>query len=151
MKWIEAKPLAKIIKRNIKNFVWKNIVCQFGIPKIIITNNTRQLDNDGFKLFYLDLTISNHFSLPGHPLVNGQVEITNRTILRNLKTSLERSKGEWVEDLPSVLQAYHTTSRIPMGQILYSLVYGIESVISMEIGMPSFRTMNFGRRATKQN
>ena len=49
-KWIEAEPLAKITKRNAKNFVWKNIVCQFGIPKAIITNDAKQFDNNRFKL-----------------------------------------------------------------------------------------------------
>ena len=40
-KWIEVEPLAKINKRNAKNFVWKNIVCQLGIPKFIISDNAR--------------------------------------------------------------------------------------------------------------
>ena len=51
IKWIEAKHLAKIIERNTNNFVWKNIVRRFGIPKVIISNNAKQFDNDGFKLF----------------------------------------------------------------------------------------------------
>ena len=36
-------------------------------------------------------------------------------------------------------------NRIPMGETPYSLVYGTESVILVEIGMPSFRTMNFNK------
>ena len=84
-KWIEAKPLSKITERNTKNFIWKNIICWFGISKVIISNNARQFDNDGFKLFYSNLAISHHFSSLGHPQANCQVEVTNRTILRNLK------------------------------------------------------------------
>ncbi|GFZ05223.1 hypothetical protein Acr_17g0007950 [Actinidia rufa] len=96
---------------------------QFGIPKVIISNNARQFDNDKFRLFCSDLAISHHFFSPGHPQANGQVEVTNRTILRNLKARLERSKSEWAEDLPSILWAYHTTSRIPMGETPYSMVF----------------------------
>ncbi|GFZ18321.1 hypothetical protein Acr_27g0000600 [Actinidia rufa] len=58
---------------------------RFGIPKVIISDNARQFDNDRFRLFCSDLAISHHFSSPGHPQANGQVEVTNRTILRNLK------------------------------------------------------------------
>ncbi|GFY96586.1 hypothetical protein Acr_11g0008920 [Actinidia rufa] len=76
---------------------------KFGIPKVIISDNARQFDNDRFRLFCSDLAISHHFSSPGHPQANGQVEVTNRTILRNLKARLERSKSEWAEDLPSIL------------------------------------------------
>ncbi|GKD98793.1 reverse transcriptase domain-containing protein [Tanacetum coccineum] len=34
-KWIEAKPLAKTAGREVKKFVWDNIVCRYGLPKII--------------------------------------------------------------------------------------------------------------------
>ncbi|GFY95589.1 hypothetical protein Acr_10g0009740 [Actinidia rufa] len=148
-KWIEAQPLAKITEKNTRNFVWKHLVCRFGIPKVIISNNTRQFDNDKFRLFCSDLAISHHFSSPGHPQANGQVEVTNRTILRNLKARLERLKSEWAEHLPSVLWAYHTTSRIPTGETPYSMVFGTESVIPVEIGMPSFRTSNFDKESNE--
>ena len=51
-KWVEAEPLAKIMQQNVKNFVWKNIVCRFGVPKVLITNNGRQFDNTLFRDFY---------------------------------------------------------------------------------------------------
>ena len=66
-KWIEDEPFAKITKRNTRNFIWKSIVCRFGIPKVIILDNVKQFDNDGFKIFYSDLAISHHFSSLGHP------------------------------------------------------------------------------------
>ncbi|GFS38889.1 hypothetical protein Acr_00g0059990 [Actinidia rufa] len=144
-KWIEAQPLTKITEKNTRDFVWKHLVCRFGVPKVIISDNARQFDNDRFRLFCSDLAISHHFSSPGHPQANGQVEITNRTILRNLKARLDRSKGEWAENLPSILWAYHTTSRIPTGETPYSMVFGTESVIPVEIGMPSFRVLNFDK------
>ncbi|GFY97519.1 hypothetical protein Acr_12g0000600 [Actinidia rufa] len=61
--------------------------------RVIISNNVRQFNNDGFKQLYSDLAISHHFSSPGHPQANSQVEVTNRIILRNLKTRLENFKG----------------------------------------------------------
>ena len=41
-KWAEAQPLAIITKSKIQNFVWKNIVYRFGIPRMIISDNGRQ-------------------------------------------------------------------------------------------------------------
>ena len=38
-KWVEAEPLAIIIEVKIQHFVWKNLVCRFGIPRIIISDN----------------------------------------------------------------------------------------------------------------
>ncbi|GFZ14484.1 hypothetical protein Acr_24g0006740 [Actinidia rufa] len=45
--------------------------------------------------------------------------------------------------------AYHMTSRVPADETSYSLVYGIESVVPMEIGMPSFKTLNFDKESNE--
>ena len=58
-KWVEAKALATITKAKIQSFVWKNIICRFGIPMTIISNNGRQFDNQGFKDFCSNLGIRN--------------------------------------------------------------------------------------------
>ncbi|GFS43662.1 hypothetical protein Acr_00g0086270 [Actinidia rufa] len=76
-----------------------------SLPRVIILDNARQFDNDRFKLFCSNLAISHHFSSPGHPQVNRQVEVTNRMILRNLNAKLEKSKSEWSKDLPSECRA----------------------------------------------
>ena len=33
---VEAEPLANITQQNVKNFVWKNIVCRYGVPKVLV-------------------------------------------------------------------------------------------------------------------
>jgi len=38
-KWIEAEPLASISTKNVQNFVWRNIMCRFSVPNIIIADN----------------------------------------------------------------------------------------------------------------
>ena len=40
-KWVEAEPLAKITKQNVRSFVWKNIICRFGIPRMLVLDNGR--------------------------------------------------------------------------------------------------------------
>ena len=38
-KWVEAEPLANIRDVDAKIFVWKNIVTQFGVPYVLISDN----------------------------------------------------------------------------------------------------------------
>jgi len=38
-KWVEVESLAKIMQQNVKNFVYKNIVCRFGVPRVLISDN----------------------------------------------------------------------------------------------------------------
>ncbi|KAK3008959.1 hypothetical protein RJ639_014042 [Escallonia herrerae] len=48
MKWTEAKPLATITEVKCEEFFWKNVICHFGIPKVLITDNGKQFDNSKF-------------------------------------------------------------------------------------------------------
>ena len=70
-KWVEAEALATITKARIQNFVWKNIICRFGILLTIISDNGRHFDSQGFKDFCSGLGIKNQYSSPGHPQANG--------------------------------------------------------------------------------
>lgn len=38
-KWVEAKELALISMTKVENFIWSNIICRFGVPQQIITDN----------------------------------------------------------------------------------------------------------------
>ena len=51
-KWVEVEPLAKITEQNVSSFIWKNIICRFGIPKVLVSDNICEFDNTPFKEFY---------------------------------------------------------------------------------------------------
>ncbi|GJV49664.1 reverse transcriptase domain-containing protein [Tanacetum coccineum] len=48
-KWIEAKAVATIAGNQVKKFVWDNIVCRFGLPGEIISDNRKQFRDNPFK------------------------------------------------------------------------------------------------------
>ena len=123
-----------------QNFVWKSIICRFGIPRAFISDNGKQFDNSKFRNFCVELGIKNYFSAPAHPQSNGQAEVTIRTIKAALKTKLEDLKGKWVEQLPEVLWAYRTTTRTATGETPFALAFGTEAVAPVKIGIPSSRT-----------
>ena len=68
-----------------------------------IISDNGQFDSQGFKDFCSSLGIKNQFSFLGHPQVNGQTEVTNRTLLKIIKARLDDAKGAWLEELPNVL------------------------------------------------
>ncbi|KAL2237242.1 UNVERIFIED_CONTAM: hypothetical protein Sindi_0915900 [Sesamum indicum] len=102
-KWVEAEPLAKISEKEVIKFLWKNIICRFGIPRAIISDNGTQFSGNKLKDWCKGLAIKQVFTLVSNAQANGQTEVTNRTILQHLKTRLENAKGPWVDELPSVL------------------------------------------------
>ena len=58
-KWVKAKALATITEAKVQNFVWRNIICKFDIPRTIILDNGRQFKNQAFKSFCSGLGIRN--------------------------------------------------------------------------------------------
>ncbi|XP_065622693.1 uncharacterized protein LOC136064648 [Quercus suber] len=118
--------------------------CQrFGIPRVLISDNGKQFDNKAFRYFCSELGIRNHYSSPAHPQANGQVEVTNRSLLKIIKTRLEGAKGIWPDELASVLWAYRTTARTPTGETPFRLTYGSEAVIPAEIGLTTYRVESY--------
>uniref|UniRef100_A0A2N9GR51 Uncharacterized protein n=1 Tax=Fagus sylvatica TaxID=28930 RepID=A0A2N9GR51_FAGSY len=149
-KWVEAEPLATITERNIQNFVWKAVICRFGIPRVLVSDNGKQFDNPRFRQFSQELGIHNHYSSPGHPQANGQVEVTNRSLLKLIKTRLEGAKGLWPEELPSILWAYRTTVRIPTGETPFRMTFGSEAVVPVEIGLTTLRTSAYDEQQNEE-
>ena len=119
--------------------MWKNIICKFGIPRTIILNNGRQFNSQGCRSFCSGLGIINYFSSPKHLQANGQMEVTNQTLLKSIKVRLEGAKGTWFEGLPSILWAYRTMARTPTGETPFNLTYGTEAVIPVEVGITNIR------------
>ena len=71
-KWAEAEHLATITEQKKRNFVWRSIICRFGIPRALVSDNGKQFDNAKFRDFYAELGIKNFYSSPAHPQSNGQ-------------------------------------------------------------------------------
>ena len=81
------------MEKNIHSFVWRNIIYRYGIPRVLVSDNGKQFDNSAFRDFCLELGIKNHYLSLAHPQANGQVEVTNRILLKIIKTQLEGTKG----------------------------------------------------------
>ena len=113
----------------------------------IISDNGRQFNNQGFKDFYSNLSTKNQFSSPRHPHANGQTKVTNRTLLKIIKTKLDEAKGAWSEELPNVLWAYRTMIRTPTGETPFRLTHGTEAMILVEVGVTSVRRETFNEKS----
>ena len=66
-KWVEAETLATITKQKVHNFVWRSVICRFGIPRSLVSDNGKQFDNLKFMDFCVKLRIKNYYSSLAHP------------------------------------------------------------------------------------
>ena len=70
-KWIQVEALTSIMSAKLKEFVYKNIVCRYGVSHTIVSDNDKQFDYDEFKEFCNNLQIKKAFSSVGRPQANG--------------------------------------------------------------------------------
>ncbi|XP_071714616.1 uncharacterized protein [Rutidosis leptorrhynchoides] len=142
-KWVVAKVLARMMGENIKKFVWNDIICRYGLPNEIVSDNGKQFADNPFRSWCEELNIKQTFTSVAHPQANGQVEVTNKEMLADIKARLGLSQTKWVDELPYVLWAHCTTPKGSRGETPFSLVYGTEAVIPAEIRVPVQRILPF--------
>ena len=117
---------------------------------MLVSNNGKQFNNNAFRDFCSELGIKNHYSLPAHPQANEQVEVTNRSLLKIIKTRLYEAKGIWPDELPSVLWVYRTTARTPTRETPFRLAYESEAVIPTEVGLTSFWVESYDKNKNEE-
>lgn len=139
IKWVEAEALIYITEIKACDFVWKSIICRFGLSRVIVTDNKWQFDNAKFANFCRNLGIAYRLTSIRHPQSNSKAEVTNQILLQGLKTRLDQEKGWWTEKIHDVLWANRITHWIPTIETPFKLVFGTKAAIPLEIGLPSYR------------
>ena len=94
-KWVEA---ALYSSKKVAQFIQTNIICWYGIPHEIISNNGLHFKGETEKLLW-EFNIQHHKSSPYRPQTNGAVEATNKNIGQILKKSTKNYK-DWHLQLP---------------------------------------------------
>ncbi|XP_019234034.1 PREDICTED: uncharacterized protein LOC109214553 [Nicotiana attenuata] len=129
LKLVRAGPYQKIDECEVMDFLWYYIICRFRIPKEIACDNGKSMY---------------------HPSAYGQAESTNTVIIQNLKKKLEAAKDKWPEELPGILWAYQTTAKLSTGETPFSLVYGAEALIPVEVEEPTLRFSRTNEEASNE-
>ena len=91
----------------------KELVCHFGVPAKIITNNGIQFTRCAFMQYVRTLRSKVAFASMAHPRSNVQAERANAEVLRGLKTrtfdTLQKHGRRWIDELSVVLWSLKTT------------------------------------------
>ncbi|GKA25349.1 reverse transcriptase domain-containing protein [Tanacetum coccineum] len=109
-------------------------------PGEIISNNGKQFRDNPFKDWCEKLCIRQRFASVKHPQANGLVERANRSLGKGIKARLDARSKNWMEEISHVLWAHRTMIKSSNRDTPFSLTYGTEAVIPVEIGMPTLRT-----------
>ncbi|XP_042419314.1 uncharacterized protein LOC122007850 [Zingiber officinale] len=91
------------------------------IPHKLVFDNGRQFHGGKIQEWFSSYNILQAFTFVAYPQSNGQAEITNREIIRGLKTKLDHVGRSWMDELSSVLWTYRTMPQKVTGIISFIL------------------------------
>ncbi|CAA7037176.1 unnamed protein product [Microthlaspi erraticum] len=92
-KWVEAAAYTTIKDNDVRNFVWKFIICRHGLPYEIVTDNGSQFISATFEAFCARWKIRLSKSTPRYLQGNGQAKATNKTIAPDSRNDSMPRKG----------------------------------------------------------
>ena len=131
--------MKKATSSSVANFLRENIICRFGVPNKIISDNGTPFLNKDVRHLTKWYSISHMTLTSYYPKGNGQAEAFNKTLLKILgKMTKENGKG-WREELPTALWANRTVKSQATGASPFSLVYGTEAIIPIDLVRPAVK------------
>lgn len=137
-KWVEVVSYFNVTKQVIARLIKKGIIQRYGIPKKITTDNRLNLNNKVMDEVCGNFKIEHHNSSPYRQKMNDTVETTNKNIKKIIQKMVKPYK-DWYEMLPFALHVYRTSVCTSTRTTHFSLVYGIEVVLLIEVDIPSLR------------
>ena len=135
-RWTEACPLPDKTAVSVADAFFSNIVCCFGMPSVIHSDQGREFEN---KVMHEPCLLGGSHktkTTPYHPESDGLVECFNRTLLMMLAMFAGNNKDDWDDLLPAVMMAYRSSVHESTGFSPYQLMFGEECTLPMDIGLP---------------
>src|SRR5438045_4420288 len=141
--WPEARALASASSEAVMKFLWEDVVCRHGcFGRLVIDRGPENKAHvaEFMKRYGIQRVQVSVY----HPQVNGMIEWGHRPITEALARMTEGGDKNWVRNLPAVLLAEHTTVHGLTGKTPFSMEYGREAILLIELKHPTWRVLDWG-------
>jgi transposase InsO family protein len=149
-KWTEDVPLRNMTHRELLNFVQEHIVHSFGVRQTLTMDQGALFMSHQFKEFPESLKIKLSNSSPYYAQPNGQVEASNRTLIRLIKKKIDDYPRRWHEVSSEALWAHRTWKHGATKVKPFELVYGQDAVLPVEVNMQTCQITKQGALSVKE-
>lgn len=131
-----AEAVSTTTSDRVIRFIEQNIICKFGLPKKIVSDNGRQFIGEEFKQFAQKLNIQLVTTTDYHPQSNGLDERFNGSLVKILRNYITKNQKDWDRKLPYAVMNYNCTPNESTKFAPFTLVYGAEARGMNELSAP---------------
>ena len=139
-KWVEATSYASVTRLVVCKYIKMEIICRYGLPECIISDNALNFNNNMMEEVCAQFKIQHRNSVPYRPKMTWAVEAANKNMKKIIEKTTDTYK-DWHEKLPFILHSYRTSVRTSTRATLFSLVYGMEAILPIEVEILSLRVL----------
>jgi hypothetical protein len=123
-KWMKVVPLKNMMHKEVIHFISDHIINRFGIPQMLTMDQGSSFLSHQVREFAESLKIKLHSSSPYYAHANGQVESSNKTLIKLIKKKIGDNLKRWHEVLSEVLWTHHISKHSATKVTTFELVYG---------------------------
>ena len=127
-KWAEAYPMRKQEATTVANILVNRVLCHFGAPGQIVTDQSANFQSALFKDLCARLGTDQVSTTAYKPATNGFVERFHRMLNSMLGKAVSQNQRDWDEHLPAVMAAYRATVQVSTGYTPNHLFLGRENL-----------------------
>ena len=138
-KWAIAKAYKLDQSEQVVDFYLNNIVCNFGVPRLILTDRGRQFISKISKGIFNAMGSCTVTTTAYHPQCNGQTERFNKTLSQMLKKFITKDCKAWDQGLSQLVFGYNSSVHKTTGYTPFYLCHGYEPYLPADSNLKVIR------------
>ncbi|RWS01320.1 hypothetical protein B4U79_13335, partial [Dinothrombium tinctorium] len=130
--YLIAKAISEITAKVAADFVFEEIICRFGVPKTVLTDQGVQFQSKLFRELINAIGSKKLQTSSYHPQCNGKTERANQTIKMALKKYCSSDQRDWDKYLKMVVFAYNNSKNATTGFSPFEIIHGFKPIQPQE-------------------
>jgi hypothetical protein len=128
-RWPIAKAVHEATSHVVANFIYENIVCEFGCPDEVLSDRGSSFMSEVIKEFLSKLKTKHLRTTAYHPRTNGMVERLNGALVSIIRKYADSNPHSWDLFVNEALLAMRIRTHSTTGVSPFFLTYGVEPKI----------------------
>ena len=135
-KFTDAFPLRRHTAPVVADIIMRRWISYHGVPETIHSDQGAEFESQLIKSLSHLLGFAKIRTAPYRPQSDGQVERFYRSLLNMLSAFVSERANDWDEHLPYVMMAYRSSRHSSTGCTPYSMIYGRECTMPLDLIFP---------------